>query len=183
MSDEDLIRDFLHSETQSKAFSTLMRKYQERVYWVVRKMVFSHDDADDITQNVFIKVFKYLSTYKGEAQLYTWIYRIAINESINFLNKQKRKVEFTDEETLQKVLEGRVEEESSPESEEMEKLVHLAIASLPEKQRAVFIMRYYEEMKYEDMAKVLETSEGGLKANYHHAVKKIEEYIKKHIST
>lgn len=159
------------------AFNQLIRKYQERVYWHIRKMVIDHEDANDITQDVFIKAFKALSKFKGDSQLFTWLYRIATNECLNFLKKKNKRSFFSiQNEDLN--LENKLKSGSYIDGDEAQMKLQLALLKLPEKQRLVFNMKYFEDMKYEEISQVLKTSVGGLKASYHHATKKIEEYIK-----
>ena len=163
-------------ETRERAFRMILKMYKERIYWMVRRMVVVHDDADDVVQNAFIKVWENLSKYRGDANIYTWIYRIAVNESLLFLKKKKRmNTSSSDHNDL--MLEN-MQSDVYFEGDEFQKKLQAAILQLPDKQRLVFNLKYFDEMKYKDMAKVLEKSEGALKANYHHAVKKIEEFIK-----
>ncbi len=155
----------------------LVTKYQQRVYWHIRRMVLDHDDANDVAQNVFIKVWKGLENFREDSQLYTWLYRIATNESITFINSKKRKAAISidkDKNPLTRKL------KSDPyfEGDEIQINIQLAIDSLPNKQKVVFELRYYDEMPYEEMSRVLKTSEGALKASFHHAVKKVEEFVK-----
>ena len=154
-------------------------KYQEKIYWHVRRMVVDHDDAHDVVQNVFIKVWKGLDNFREDAKLYTWLYRIASNESLTFIEQQKKRqiVSFED---AQSGLADRLKADKDFDPNKLEWKLQMAIQQLPEKQKLVFSLRYYDEMPYEDMSRILETSEGALKASYHHAVKKIEEYILNH---
>lgn len=177
-SDEQLIEIFNTTDRKDEVFTQIMYRYQERIYWLIRKMVLSHDDADDLTQDVFVKVYHKLSDFRGHSKLYTWIYRIAVNHTLTFIEREKRKVHFEDDSALEHILSDKIEQEMHHEAEEMDKLLQLAISSLPEKQRAVFLMRYYDEMEYKQIAEITGTSEGALKASYHHAVKKIEEFVK-----
>ena len=153
-----------------------MRKYQSKVYWHVRKMVVDHDDADDLTQDVFIKVWKYLNDFRQDAALFTWIYRIATNECLNFLSSKRRKflLPLTD---VSAELIAKVEADPALAGDEIERKLQQAILRLPDKQRLVFNLRYYDEMPYEQMSEVTGTSVGALKASYHHAVKKVEDYV------
>ncbi len=175
--DEELLAMFFEGDNPNYAFSLIVRKYQEPVYWHVRRLVISHDDANDIVQDVFVKAWKALGKFRKDSALYTWIYRIATNEAFSFLNKKKRRymLPLVD---VSKQLEETLEADVYYQGSEMEKKIQTAILSLPEKQRAVFNLRYYDEMKYEDMAKILNTSVGALKASYHHAVKKIEQSVR-----
>jgi RNA polymerase sigma factor (sigma-70 family) len=175
--DEELLEKFFHGENPDYAFNLIVRQYQQQVYWHVRRLVISHEDASDIVQDVFIKAWKALNKFRGDSGLFTWLYRIATNESLSFLKRKRRRflLPLVD---LERQLAETLEADVHYDGNEMEKKIQKAILSLPEKQRAVFNLRYYDEMKYEDMAKVLDTSEGALKASYHHAVKKIEHYIR-----
>ena len=146
------------------------------MYWHIRRMVVEHEDANDVLQNMFIKVWKSLENFREDSQLYTWLYRIATNESLTFLQQQKKRssLSLSDDEST---LSNRIKADEHFDANKLEWKLQLAIQKLPEKQRAVFNLRYYDEMPYEEMSRVLETSEGALKASYHHAVKKIEDYI------
>lgn len=177
--DYELIAKFNNAQTKHAAFEQILNKYQKQTYWHIRRIVISHDDADDVLQNTFIKVWENLEKFRSDSKLYTWIYRIATNEALLFIQKKKQNLT------------------SSIHSESLEHLSHLltannyfngnslelklqqAILTLPHKQRLVFNMKYYQNMKYEEIQEVLETSVGALKASYFHAVKKIEEFIKK----
>ena len=165
----ELLKD---KSTAHKAFETLVDVYSEPLYWQIRKLVIGHQDADDLLQNVFLKVWKNIHNFRGEAKLSTWLHKIAINESLNFLNQEKQKKEISDE-TGDDFLLNRIEAETYIDGEALEISLQKAIASLPEKQRLVFNMRYFDDMKYEDISEILGTSIGALKASYHHAVKKI----------
>jgi RNA polymerase sigma-70 factor (ECF subfamily) len=170
---------FRVSESREKAFSMLIRKYQERLYWHVRRMVVEHEDANDVLQNVFIKVWKGLDNFREDSLLYTWLYKIATNESLTFLDqKKKRQAVSIDVDGID--LTDRIKADKHFDAQKAEWTLQLAIQQLPEKQRIVFNLRYYDEMPYEMMSQVLETSEGALKASYHHAVKKIEAFILRH---
>ncbi|QKG80892.1 RNA polymerase sigma factor [Tenuifilum thalassicum] len=175
-SDNELLVMFRNNDTKHYAFNLLVRKYQERLYWHVRKIVISHDDADDVIQNTFIKVWNALESFREDSQLYTWLYRIATNEALTFLKKKRTKflLPLVDvEQTLSRTL------ESDPffDGDETQLKLQKAILKLPEKQRIVFNMKYFEEMKYEEISEILGTSIGALKASYHHAVKKIEKFL------
>ena len=158
-------------------FRLLLQEFQKPVYYHVRQMVYNHDDADDITQDVFIKIFKNLDSFKGDSKLYTWIYRIATNEALNFIQKKARKnnVSFED---VSFELSKNMEADLYFDGDEAALLLEQAVAQLPEKQQLIFRMKYFEEMKYEEIAEILDTSIGGLKSNYHHAVKKLEKFLK-----
>lgn len=175
--DKELLMLFREEKTKEQAFTKIIRKYQEKLYWHVRRLVINHEDANDILQNVFIKVWKYLENFREEANLYTWLYRIATNETLTFLDKEKRRssVSISDEETG---LYNKLKAEKGFDINKIEWKLQKAIQRLPEKQRIVFTLRYYDEMPYEEMSKVLETSTGALKASYHHAVKKVEQFLK-----
>jgi RNA polymerase sigma-70 factor (ECF subfamily) len=178
-SDAELLLQFKNPATKESAFTSLIKKYQEKLYWHIRRMVVDHDDANDVLQNVFIRVWNGLENFREDSQLYTWLYRIATNESLTFLEGQKKRaaVSFSDVETG---LSNKIKADKHFDANKLEWKLQLAIQQLPEKQRAVFTLRYYDEMPYEEMSRMLDTSEGALKASYHHAVKKIEEYIKNH---
>ena len=175
-SDDELLNLFRDEDTRDSAFELILNKYQEKLYWHIRKMVIVHDDADDVLQNTWMKVWKGLIKFRSNSALYTWLYRIATNECITFLNK-KRSICTQAGENMDKMLSNQLESEPGYNGDEIQTKLQNAIISLPEKQRLVFNMRYYDEMKYEEMSKVLDTSVGALKASYHHAVKKIEKYI------
>lgn len=166
------ILELLKSSGQFEiGFTALVHKFKEPLYWHIRRMVLIHEDADDVLQNVFIKVYKSVGKFRQEAKLYTWLYRIASNESISFL--RKKKVPHASSELLIETL----KEDPYFNGDEIQLALKEAIESLPKKQKQVFILRYYDELTYKDMAEILETSIGSLKASYHHAYKKIEEYI------
>lgn len=175
--DRGLIADLKHENTRDLAFHMLVKKYQERLYWHIRKIVMNHEDADDVLQNTFIKVWRSIGNFREESSLYTWLYRIATNESLTFINSNKRK-SFMPMNDVSDFLMGNLASDPYLNGDEIQLKLQKAILRLPEKQRIVFNLKYFEEMKYEDMSKVLETSVGALKASYHHASKKIEEYIK-----
>ena len=178
-SDAELLMQFRKPETKERAFTSIIKKYQEKLYWHIRRMVVDHDDTNDVLQNVFIRVWNGLENFRENSQLYTWLYRIATNESLTFLEGQKKRsaVSLSDVETG---LSNKIKADKHFDANKLEWKLQLAIQQLPEKQKIVFTLRYYDEMPYEEMSRVLETSEGALKASYHHAVKKIEDYIKNH---
>jgi len=180
-SDNELLAMFKQETTREKAFNTIVKRYQEKLYWHIRRMVVSHDDADDVLQNTFIKAWSYLENFRGESQLYTWLYRIATNETITFLEKEKKRkaVSLSDDENAAVY---KIKAENGFDANKLEWKLQLAIQSLPEKQRLVFTLRYYDEMPYEEMSQILDTSAGALKASYHHAVKKVEEYLKRELN-
>lgn len=178
MQDEKIfIAQLINPKTQNKAFKKLVYEYQKPLYYHIRNIVLNHDDADDVLQNTFIKVFSNIQNFKGESKLYSWIYRIATNESLTFIEQRARKQGISNEELQQKSI-NKLESDVYFEGDIIQLKLQKAIASLPEKQQLVFKMKYFEEMKYENMSEILDTSVGALKASYHHAVKKIEEYLK-----
>ncbi len=178
-SEEDLVAASRNGDRA--AFSRLVRMHQERVYWVVRRMVGDHDDALDLAQEVFIRAYEKLDRFRGDARFFTWLYRIAMNMTLNHLRRAKLRS------FLPLADHGDAVEEHDPgpaeqlESEQLRELITDAIETLPEKQRAVFVLRYFEELPYEEISTILHTSTGGLKANYHHAVRKIEHHVKAHL--
>ena len=179
MTDETvLIEQLINVQTKEKAFKELISLYKERLYWHVRKIVISHDDADDVLQNTFIKIYKNIGKFKQESKLFSWMYRIATNEAITFINKRnkERKVEISE---VQEHLVSTLESDIYFSGEEIQEILQKAIASLPQKQQLVFNMKYFDNIKYTQISEILGTSVGALKASYFHAVKKIESYIKK----
>ncbi len=175
--EELIIQKIRDEETRNYGFNLLVREYQERVYWHVRKMVIDHEDADDLVQEIFVKVWKNLGSFREDAKLYTWIYRIATNECLTFLKKKKRKY-FVPIGDVTKELSEKLDEDVNISGDEVQLKLQKALLKLPDKQRAVFNMKYFDEMKFSEIAEVTGTSVGALKASYHHAVKKIEEFIK-----
>ncbi|MES2891532.1 MAG: sigma-70 family RNA polymerase sigma factor [Bacteroidota bacterium] len=177
--DQELLLQFKDPLKKERAFTAIIKKYQERLYWHIRRMVVHHEDANDVLQNMFIKVWNALDNFREDSQLYTWMYRIATNESLTFLEQQKKRtsVSLSNEENG---LTNQLKADKNFDANKAEWKLQLAMQELPEKQRVVFNLRYYDEMPYEEMSRVLETSEGALKASYHHAVKKIEDYILNH---
>lgn len=174
--DQEILQAFGMQAQKHQAFEWLLAKYQQKTYWHIRRIVISHDDADDVCQNTLIKIWENLTQFKGEAQLYTWIYRIATNEALAFLNKKKQHLDIdaTSPELLHHLTASHYFDGNAAELK-----LQQAILTLPEKQRVVFNLKYFDQMKYEEMSEVLETSVGALKASYHHAVKKIEEFVTK----
>ena len=172
-----LVEQLQDVQTKEQAFKVLITQYKERLYWHIRKIVISHDDTDDVLQNTFIKVFRGIDNFKQDSKLYSWMYRIATNESITFLNKRARE-RNTDISEIKQDLVASLNSDDWFSGDEIQLILQKAIATLPEKQQLVFNMKYFDNMKYEEMSKVLDTSVGGLKASYFHAVKKIEKYIK-----
>lgn len=176
--EKELVKQLQDEKTAHKAFETLLGAYSEPVYWQIRKMVLNHEDANDIVQNVFIKAWTNLTNFRGDAKLSTWLFKIAINESINFLNKEKHRSQVIGGESEEdSLIIKNLEADSYFDGDALQLELQEAIARLPEKQRIVFNMRYYDEMKYEDMSEVLGTSVGALKASYHHAVKKLTDML------
>ncbi|MCH5218877.1 MAG: RNA polymerase sigma factor [Muribaculaceae bacterium] len=165
----ELLKD---PQTAHKEFETLVEIYSEQLYWQIRKLVVNHDETDDLLQNVFLKAWKNIHNFRGEAKLSTWLHKIAINESLNHLNQERQKREMTDDSDDEYRL-NNIEADSYFNGDELQLALQKAIASLPEKQRLVFNMRYYDDMKYDEISEILGTSVGALKASYHHAVKKI----------
>ncbi len=176
-SDEELLQQFKSGTNENYALNLIIKKYQQRVYLHIRRLVISHDDADELVQLTFIKVWKGLKNFREDSQLFTWIYRIATNECLTFL-KQKRKRFFFPIVDVEQELSQQLSSDPAFSSDSIELKLHKAILTLPEKQRIVFNLRYYDEMKYEKMSEILNTSVGALKASYHHAATKIEEYLK-----
>lgn len=158
------------------AFKTLVKRYKEKLYWHIRKIVISHDDADDVLQNTFIKIFRNIDKFKGDSKLYTWMYRIATNESISFLNSKAKRNQVSNETLNENALNSLVADVYF-EGDEIQLKLQKAISQLPRIQQLVFNMRYFDNIKYKDMSEILETSEGALKASYHIAVKKIKTYL------
>ena len=174
--DQEIIQLVINPLTSEQGFRILVKEYQERIYWHVRRLVFSHDDANDIAQNTFVKIWQNLSSFRSDSNLFTWIYRIATNETYDFLKKKKRYV-FSPLGDYRDELNKNLEDDNIFDGNEIEKSLQKALLTLPNKQRIVFNMRYFDEMKYDEMAGILNTSVGALKASYHHAVKKIENIL------
>ncbi|HNV96516.1 MAG TPA: RNA polymerase sigma factor [Bacteroidales bacterium] len=180
-SDNEIIEDIKRAENSHLAFRELIEKYQQPLYWHIRKIVIDHDDTDDILQNTFIKVWKSIGEFKQQSKLYTWLYRVATNESLTFLRNKNRRT-FFNIDSLSAEWDARLESDPYFNGDEAELVLQKAILTLPEKQRIVFNMRYYDEISYKDMSEILETSEGALKASYHHAVQKIEKLLKQSLN-
>ena len=175
--DRLLIEQLMNPKTQRKAFEMMVRQYSEQLYWQIRRFVLSHDDADDVLQNALIKAWQGIGSFHGDSRLLTWLSRIAINESLDFLRRQKNIVTMsTDDEELS--VANTLMADEYFDGDETEAQLQEAIATLPDVQRSVFLLRYYDDMKYSDISKMLGTSEGALKASYHIAVKKITEFFK-----
>ena len=175
--EKDLIKRLCSVNETDKAFAELVNIYKERLYWHIRYMLKNHEDTDDVLQNVFIKVYKNIKKFKGDSLLYSWMYRIARNESITFLKKRSKMLKISSEE-LQNYIVDNLESDVYFEGDKIQIQLQKAINTLPDKQREVFQLRYFEEMKYQEMAELLQTSESALKSNYHHASKKVEQYLK-----
>lgn len=174
LDEQQFVSDLQNPAKAQAAFKVLMHTYGEQLYWHIRRIVVSHDDADDILQNSFVKAWTNLPKFRGDAKLSTWLYKIAVNESINYLNKERaRRAEIADDEGSSFLMDN-LESDTWFDGDQIQKDLQAAIAKLPDKQRLVFNMRYFDEMKYEEMSEVLGTSVGALKASYHFAVKKIE---------
>lgn len=176
ISDKELLIKFRDTNTRDEAFRLLVNKYQQRIYWHIRRMVIDHDDANDVVQNTFIKAWKGLSNFREDAKLYTWLYRIGSNESITFLNKKKKQNNVSLDD-IQQNLANSLQSDVYFNGDETQLKLQQAILTLPEKQRLVFNMKYYDEMKYEEISEALGTSVGALKSSYHYAVKKIESFF------
>jgi RNA polymerase sigma-70 factor (ECF subfamily) len=175
-SDKELLDMYRVSDTQNYAFNLIVRKYQERIYWHIRKIVISQDDADDVVQNTFLKVWGGLGNFREDSQLFTWLYRIATNEALTFLKRKRTKflLPIID---VEQHLANTIESDPYFDGNELQAKLQKAIIKLPVKQRLVFNMKYFDEMKYEEMSRILGTSVGALKASFHHAVKKIEKFL------
>ena len=176
LSDLELVNEVRNGKRQ--AYTELMRRYQQRVYWTARRIVGRHEEADDVAQETFVKAYLALGDFRGDSSFFTWLYRIAVNLSLNVVRKQQVLGYLRQSEILNKMLPAEDDPQKDLEYEETKSKLDLAITKLPEKQRTVFIMRYYDEMTYEEISKVLKTSVGGLKANYFHALKKVQGYLK-----
>lgn len=175
--DQEILDLFRIPESREKAFARLVKKYQERLYWHIRRMLVSHEDTNDVLQNMFVKVWRGLANFRQDSSLYTWLYRIATNESLTFIEQQKKRQarSLSDHEDY---IGNTIKAEKGFDANRLEWKLQMAIQALPEKQRVVFNLRYYDEMPYEKMSEILDTSVGSLKASYHHAAKKVEEFIR-----
>ena len=177
MQDEEIIiKNLQKGINVDNGFKALVMKYQEKLYWHIRSIVNDHEETNDLLQNSFLKAFKNIHRFKGNSKFYTWLYRIATNESLNFINKQKKNKIVGLDEQVGHLNNRRTEGEI--DGEQIEMILKNAIEQLPEKQRLVFMMKYYEEMSYKEISEILDTSIGALKASFHHAVKKIERFVK-----
>ncbi|WP_223551590.1 RNA polymerase sigma factor [Aestuariivivens marinum] len=177
MTDEvQLVKQLQSKTNKEQAYRTLVSLYKERLYWHIRNIVKSHDDADDVLQNTFIKVFKNIQNFKGDSKLFSWMYRIATNEAITHINRNAKRMQITNEQAQQIAI-GKLISDIYFVGDDIQIKLQKAIATLPEKQQLVFNMKYFQDLKYKEMAEILETSEGALKASYHFAVKKIEAYL------
>jgi len=171
--DKELVSLYREGSNPDYAFNLIVKKYQEKLYWHIRKILISHDDTDDVLQNTFIKVFEALPKFREDSSLFTWLYRIATNEALTYLKKKKKR-RLLSMEDVGTYLERTLVSDAYTDGDDIQMKLQKAVLKLPEKQRLVFNLKYFEEMKYEDMAQILDTSVGALKASYHHAVKKIE---------
>ena len=176
MEDKELLSKIRNPETRNYGFNLLVREYQKRVYWHVRKMVIDHDDADDLTQDVFIKIHRHINGFREDAQLFTWIYRIATNECLSFLQRKKRRF-FLPIGDLEGELTTKLQSSAGLSGDEIQFKLQKALLKLPDKQRMVFNMKYFDDLPYEQISEITDTSVGALKASYHHAVKKIEDFL------
>jgi RNA polymerase sigma factor (sigma-70 family) len=175
--DSEILQKFSQEQTRNEAFNLLLHKYQQKIYWHIRRLVINHDDADDLVQEVFVKVWKHLGNFRSDSQLYTWLYRIATNECITFLNKKKNQNNIPLDDVSFELSESLMDSSYFDGNKAQLKLQQ-ALLTLPEKQRLVFNMKYFDDLKYEEISEILGTSVGALKASFHLAVKKIESYIK-----
>ena len=176
LEDQEILNKLQKKESKNYGFNLLVRKYQQKIYWHIRKMVIDHDDADDLVQETFVKVWKNIDSFRADAQVYTWIYRIATNECLNFLRKKRKKF-FLPIVDVESELNEKLDNSPYINGDEIQMKLQKALLKLPDKQRLVFNMKYFDDLKYEEIAAITGTSVGSLKANYHHAVKKIEEIL------
>ena len=177
--EKDLIAQLQNPKARNAAFGLLVDAYQERLYWHIRRIVLNHDDADDVVQNTFVKIFQNIHGFKGESQLYSWMYRIATNEALNFVKSHAKQSAISTQDYLM-VKAEQLQSDVYFDGGELELQLQKALAQLPEKQRLVFQMKYFDDLKYEDISRILGTSVGALKANYHHAVAKIKDFLTEH---
>jgi RNA polymerase sigma-70 factor (ECF subfamily) len=174
--DTELVQLFLDEKNRNNAFELIVRKYQEKLYWHIRKILISHDDTDDVLQNTMINAYNGLENFREDASLYTWLYRIATNEALSAIKSKKRRL-FLNLDDVRPQLEKSLIQDTYIDGDEIQIKLQKAILTLPEKQKLVFNMKYFDDMKYEDISEILNTSVGALKASFHHAVKKIEKYL------
>ena len=179
MTDKEIL-DLYNSGQRELAFKELVNSYSERLYWHVRRLLCSHEDTDDLLQDIFVKIWSSLSTFRGESQLYTWLYRIATNESLNFLQKQKIRAALRFEDITSK-LDDKIDDDTGVDGNEAQKALMKAVSRLPSKQKTVFIMRWFDDLSYEDISEILGTSVGALKASYHFAQEKIRAEIENYL--
>ena len=175
--EEDVIQRLRSPEHQRSAFTEVVNAYSRQLYWQIRRMGLTHDDADDVLQNTFLKAWNSLEQFRGDARLSTWLYRIALNETLTFLNRQRAQNQLSIDDA-DAALVNQLESDAYFDGDETQLLFEQAIRRLPEKQRMVFNMKYFQEMKYEDISEIVGTTVGALKASYHLAVKKIEDFLK-----
>ncbi|WP_299276133.1 RNA polymerase sigma factor [uncultured Psychroserpens sp.] len=174
--EQDFIQLLSASSTKEAAFRELLKLYKERLYWHIRHIVKTHNDADDVLQNTFIKIYKNIHNFKGDSKLYSWMYRIATNESLTHIKKNAKHLNLSNEETHRQLV-NNIKADVYFEGDDIQYKLQQAIVTLPEKQQLVFNMKYFQDIKYKEMSEILDTSEGALKASYHIAVKKIEAYL------
>ena len=174
--DAEILEQFRNEKTRNQAFNLLLKKYQQKIYWHIRRMVIDHDDADDLVQDVFVKIWKSLENFRSDAQLYTWMYRIATNECITFLNRKKLKNNISLDDVVHELADS-LADSTYFDGDKAQQKLQKALLTLPDKQKLVFNMKYFDEMKYEEISEVLGTSVGALKSSFHLAVKKIEAYL------
>ena len=175
-SQNQFINALKNLDTQESAFAKLLKDYKERLYWHIRKIVIEHDDADDVLQNTFLKIFQNINGFNENSTIYTWMYKIATNEALNLIKKKSKHYGISNEEWIE-IKVSKLESDSYFDGDELSIKLQNAVAKLPEKQRLIFNMKYFDEMKYDNISEILGTSVGGLKASYHHAVKKIKKQI------
>lgn len=180
MEDAQILERFADERTRDEAFTQLLKKYQQKIYWHVRRLVIDHDDADDLVQDIFVKVWKNLKNFREDAQLYTWLYRIATNECITFLNKKKQRQNISLDDDNAAYLADALTDSTYFDGNQAQLKLQEALLKLPEKQRLVFNMKYFDDLKYEEISEIVGTSVGALKASYHLAVKKIEQFFEAH---
>lgn len=177
VAEKELVEALQSEEAKEAAFSALVSQYQERLYWQIRNILLDHDDTDDVLQNTFIKIYRHIDKFKGDSKLHTWMYRIAANESISFLNKKARQNNISIENVQDNAV-RKLETDVYFEGDKLELQFQKAIAALPPRQKLIFNMKYFSDQTYEELSEILDTSVGGLKSSYHIAVKKITEYIR-----